>query len=136
MELQIGTIFITVFKNKFHIALGSAPLPIQLQILGAHLMAKTCVYSKEAYKSPTKATVSTGQCAFFLYVTQHMVLIPYGHFRTVTTIQEPMTTRCGCSLWFNYIVEVFPDNREISVSVCSSMHDLPTSSQAFSSVFT
>jgi hypothetical protein len=32
-----------------------SPSPTQLQILGAHLMAK--IYGKEAYKSPTKAMV-------------------------------------------------------------------------------
>jgi hypothetical protein len=87
MELQIGTIF----QNKFLRASVSAPPP-QLQIMGAHLMAKTFVYGKEAYKSPKKTIVSTRKCALFLYVMQRMMLIPYRHFETVTTIQEPMTS--------------------------------------------
>jgi hypothetical protein len=55
MVLQIGTIFITIFKNKFLWPRGQPPT--QLQIVGAYLIAKNCVYSKEAYKSLTKATV-------------------------------------------------------------------------------
>jgi len=63
MELQIGTIF----KNKFHIASGSAPpSPTQLQILGAHLTAKPCVYGKEAYKIPTKVSFNREMCVLLV----------------------------------------------------------------------
>jgi uncharacterized protein (DUF697 family) len=76
--------FYNYFQKQIPYSLRVSPSPIQLQIMGAHLMAKT--YGKEANKSPTKAIVSAGKYALFWCVTKHLMVIPYRRFGTVTTI--------------------------------------------------